>query len=338
MKTKNLISYIGNTPLLYIESLSKLTGCEIYGKAEFMNPGGSIKDRAALGMILDAEKKGTLKKGMTIFEGTAGNTGIGLAMLGNILGYKCKFVIPNTQAKEKFDIIHAYGAETLAVPFVAYPDPLNYQKIAERLAKEEGGLFINQFDNPSNYMYHYETTGREICAQIGDTLTTFITAIGTGGTLTGIARALKERNPKIRVGMVDPPGSAMFNWFTKGKAEVSAGESITEGIGQGRVTENVRPVHVDYSFQLNDQVVVDMSSYVLRHDGLFLGSSAAANVCGAYLSAKKFGPGQKIVTMLCDSGQKYVSKLYNPEFLATKGLSINRPADIMFQDLAKCLS
>ncbi|MBS1958238.1 MAG: cysteine synthase A [Bdellovibrionales bacterium] len=333
MKKSNFIQSVGNTPLIYLESLSKLTGCEIYGKAEFMNPGGSVKDRAALGMIRQAEKDGRLKPGGLIVEGTSGNTGIGLALIGNILGYKTKITIPNNQAPEKIDTMRGMGAEVLLIPPATYPDPANYRKVAERIAKEEGGYYINQFDNQANYMAHYKTTGPEIWEQSDQQVTGFVCAIGTGGTLAGISKFLKEKNPKIQVGCTDPVGSSMYNYFTRGVAEVTPGETISEGIGQGVVTENVRPCEVDHAFQLSDQNILDMVHYIVRTEGLFVGSSTGANLCGAYLMARKLGPGNRIVTILCDSGQKYISKIFNPAFLQSKSLRLDGSGDHLFPAL-----
>ena len=333
MHKKDFIDTIGNTPLIYIRSLSKLTGCDIYGKAEFMNPGGSVKDRAALGMIEDAEAKGLLKKGGLIVEATAGNTGIGLALIGNVKGYRTKFLVPSTQSQEKIDTIRGMGAEVLVIPPAPYPDPKNYRIIAAQVAKDEGGYFINQFENPSNYQVHYSTTAREIWEQTEQGITGFACAIGSGGTLGGISKFLKEKNPKIQIGCVDPVGSSMFNYFAHGKAEMSEGETITEGIGQGVVTENVRPCQVDYAYQLSDEIMVNMVHYAVKNEGLFLGSSSGANLCGAYLLAKKMGPGNRIVTILCDSGQKYISKIFNPEFLKSRDLRITGREEDLFPAL-----
>lgn len=330
MQHRNFIESIGNTPLIYLESLSKLTGCEIFGKAEFMNPGGSVKDRAALGMILDAEAKGILKKGGLIVEGTAGNTGIGLALLGNILGYRVKLTVMTTQAQEKIDTLRGMGAEVILIPPAPYPDPANYRKVAERIAQEEGGYYINQFENPSNYLQHYKTTGREIWEQSDYEVTAFSCAVGTGGTLAGISKFLKEKNPKVQIGCVDPVGSSMYNYFTKGEVVVTPGESISEGIGQGVVTANVKPALVDYCWQLSDQTILNMVHYIVKTEGLFVGTSTAANICSAYLMAKKLGPGHKIVTILCDNGQKYVSKIFNESFLQTKNLKIDASPDHLF--------
>lgn len=333
MIKKDFIQTIGNTPLLYLKSLSDLTGCEIYGKAEFMNPGGSVKDRAALGMILDAEKKGLLKPGGLIVEATAGNTGIGLALIGNILGYRMKFLVTENQAKEKIDTLRGMGAEVLVVPLAPYPDPKNYRIMAARIAQEEGGLYMNQFENESNYWMHYHTTGKEIWDQTDGEVTSFACALGTGGTLAGISKYLKEKNPNVKIGCTDPVGSAMYNYFQKGVAEVTPGESMSEGIGQTFITANVKPAQVDHAFQISDEVIVNMVHYIVRKEGLFLGSSSGANLCAAYLMAKKLGPGNKVVTILCDSGQKYVSKLFNDEFLKKRGLHITGKAEDLFPAL-----
>lgn len=338
MKKNNFIDTIGNTPLMYLHSLSQLTGCEIYAKAEFANPGGSVKDRAALGMIRDAEAKGRIKKGDLIVEGTAGNTGIGLALIGNVLGYRTKFTVPSTQSQEKIDTIRGMGAEVVVVPPANYPDPANYRKVAERIAIEENGYYINQFENESNYLQHYATTGPEIWNDTDGTITSFACAMGSGGTLAGVGKYLKEKNPNIKIGMTDPVGSAMHNYFTTGEATITPGDSITEGIGQGVVTANVRPAPVDHSFQLSDQVILNMVHYIVRKEGVFLGSSSGANLCAAYLMAKTLGPKNKVVTILCDSGQKYVSKVYNPNFLASRGLKIDFSEDHLFPVLDQQVS
>ncbi len=333
MQKKDFIQSIGKTPLIYLKSLSELTGAEIYGKAEFMNPGGSVKDRAALGMIEDAERKGLLKKGSLIVEGTAGNTGIGLALIANIKGYRVKLLVPSSQSKEKVDTLRGMGAEVIVVPPAPYPSPENYRIIAARIAKEEGAYYINQFENESNYLAHYQTTGPEIWEQTDHQVTGFACAIGSGGTLAGVSRYLKEKNPNIKIGCVDPAGSAMNNYFTKGIAEVSPGDTISEGIGQGAVTANVKPCLVDRSNELSDEIMLNMVHYIIRKEGLFLGSSSGANLCGAYLLGKQLGPGNKIVTILCDSGQKYVSKIYNPEFLNEKNLKISGDPETLFSAL-----
>ena len=330
MEKKDFIQSIGKTPLIYLESLSRATGCEIYGKAEFMNPGGSVKDRAALGMIEDAEKKGLLKPGGTIIEATAGNTGIGLALIGNIKGYKVKLFVPGNQSKEKIDTLRGMGAEVIIIPPAPYPSPENYRIIAGEVAKKEGAYYINQFENESNYQAHYRTSGPEIWEQTDHKVNGFACAIGSGGTLAGVSLFLKEKNPAIQIGCVDPAGSAMNNYFNTGVAQVSPGDSITEGIGQGAVTANVRPCRVDQCHQLDDQVIVNMVHYIVKKEGIFLGSSSGANLCAAYLLAKKMGPGNRIVTILCDSGQKYVSKIYSPEFLSSRNLKINGDAASVF--------
>ncbi len=338
MQKKDFIDSIGNTPLIYIRSLSKLTGCDIYGKAEFMNPGGSIKDRAALGMIRDAEKRGLIKKGGLIVEGTAGNTGIGLALIGNVLGYRTKFLVPSSQAQEKIDTIRGMGSEVMVVPPAPYPEPGNYRVLAAKIAQEEGGYYINQFENPSNHEVHYQTTAREIWEQTEKGINGFSAAIGSGGTLAGISRFMKEQNPKIQIDCVDPVGSAMYSYFTKGCADMTPGESITEGIGQGAITENVKPCRVDKAYQISDEIIINMVHYIVKNDGLFMGSSTGANLCGAYLLAKRMGPGNRIVSILCDSGQKYISKIYNPGFLKERGLKITGLENDLFPALDKHIS
>ena len=328
----DFIQSIGNTPLIYLRSLSKLTGCEVYGKAEFMNPGGSVKDRAALSMIEDAEKKGILKKGDTIIEATSGNTGIALALIANVKGYKMKIFIPSNQAQEKIDTMRGMGAEVITIAPAPYPDPKNYRMIAAETAKNEGAYFINQFENTSNMDAHYRTTGPEIWEQTDHQITGFSCAIGSGGTLAGISRYLKEKNPKIKISCVDPVGSAMHNWFSKGEAVVTPGESVVEGISQSAITANVKPCLVDESYCIPDAIFLNMVHYIIREEGLFLGSSSAVNLCGAYLMAKKLGKG-KVVTILADSGQKYVSKLYNPEFIKEKGYTVTGKAEDLFPAL-----
>lgn len=338
MQKKDFIDTIGNTPLIYIRSLSRLTGCDIYGKAEFMNPGGSVKDRAALGMIRDAEKRGLIKKGGLIVEGTAGNTGIGLALIGNVLGYKTKFLVPSSQAQEKIDTIRGMGSEVMVVPPAPYPEPGNYRVVAERIAKEEGGYYINQFENPSNYEVHYQTTAAEIWEQTEKQIHGFSAAVGSGGTLGGISKFLKEKNQKIQIDCVDPVGSAMFNYFTHGTSAVTPGESITEGIAQSAITANVKACKVDQAYLLSDEIIVNMVHYIVKNDGLFMGSSTGANLCGAYLLAKRLGPGHRIVTILCDSGQKYISKIYNMKFLSERGLKITGLENDLFPALDRHIS
>jgi cysteine synthase A len=333
MEKKDFIQSVGNTPLIFLRSLSDLTGCEIYGKAEFMNPGGSVKDRAALGMIRDAETKGLLKKGGLIIEATAGNTGIGLALIANIKGYRTKLFVPTSQSKEKVDTLRGMGAEVILIPPAPYPSPENYRVIAAKTAIEEGAYYLNQFENEANWRAHYETTGPEIWEQTDHEVNGFACAIGSGGTLAGVSTYLKEMNSKIQIGCVDPMGSAMHNWFSRGVGEVSQGESITEGIGQSAITANVKPCKVDQSTQLNDEIILNMVHFIVKQEGIFLGSSSGANLCAAYLLAKRMGPGHKIVTILCDSGQKYVSKVYNPDFLKEKNLTISSAPEDLFPRL-----
>ncbi|NDG85037.1 MAG: pyridoxal-phosphate dependent enzyme, partial [Proteobacteria bacterium] len=290
MQKKDFIQSIGSTPLILIRSLSELTGCEIYGKAEFMNPGGSVKDRAALGMIEDAERQGLLKKGGLIIEATAGNTGIGLALIANIKGYRTKLYVPTTQSKEKVDTLRGMGAEVILIPPAPYPSPENYRVIAAKAAKDENAFYLNQFENEANWRSHYETTGPEIWEQTDHEVNGFACAIGSGGTLAGVSKFLKEKNPAIQIGCVDPAGSAMHNWFSRGVAgEVSPGDSITEGIGQSAVTANVKPCRVDQSSMVEDEIIVNMVHFIVKREGLFLGSSSGANLCAAYLLAKKTG-------------------------------------------------
>jgi cysteine synthase A len=333
MEKKDFVASIGNTPLIYLKSLSELTGCEIFGKAEFMNPGGSVKDRAALGMILDAEAKGKLKKGGLIVEATSGNTGISLALVGNTRGYRTKVLIPDTQAQEKIDTIRAMGAEVMVVPSFPYPDPRNYRMLAAEVAEKEGGYYINQFENPANYTQHYKTTGPEIWEQTDHQVNGFAASIGSGGTLTGISKYLKEKNSAIQIACVDPVGSGMYNYFRTGKPDLSPGETMAEGIGQSAVTANVKPAVVDEAYLLSDAVIMNMVHYIVRHEGLFLATSSGANLCGAYLLAKKMGTGNRIVTILCDSGQKYMSKAYSPQFLKTRGLNVTGEAKDLFPAL-----
>ena len=337
MRKNDFIASIGNTPLIYLKSLSKLTGAEVYGKAEFMNPGGSVKDRAALGMIEDAEARGQLKRGGLIVEATAGNTGIGLALIGNMKGYRIKLLVPNSQSQEKIDTLRGVGAEVMVVPTAPYPDPKNYRILAIDVAKQAGGHYINQFENPANYLAHYKTTGPEIWEQTDHQISGFSCAIGSGGTLAGVSQYLKEKNPKIQIGCVDPAGSAMNNYFTRGEAVVSAGDSISEGIGQAAVTANVKPCKVDLSHEIDDQTILNMVHYAVKVEGLFLGSSSGANLCGAYLMAKRLGPGHKVVTILCDSGQKYVSKIFNPTFLSERKLRITGLESDLFPALDRLL-
>ena len=324
---ENLIQSIGNTPLIRLRRASEETGCTILGKAEFMNPGGSVKDRAAKAIVLDAEKQGVLKPGGLIVEGTAGNTGIGLALVGNSRGYRTLIVIPETQSQEKKDMLRLSGAELKEVPAVPYRDPQNYIKISGRLAEElnqndpKGAIWANQFDNVANRQAHYETTGPEIWEQTEGKVDAFICAVGTGGTLAGTGAFLKEKNPEIQIGLADPMGAALYSYYAEGELS-SWGDSITEGIGQGRITANLEEAVVDHPFQIPDDEALPVCFQLLQEEGLCLGSSSGINVAGAIRLAKELGPGKTIVTILCDSGTRYQSKLFNPQFLNKKGLPI----------------
>jgi cysteine synthase A len=313
------IGSIGNTPLIRLRGPSELTGCEILGKAEFLNPGGSVKDRAALYLILDAEKRGLLKPGGVVVEGTAGNTGIGLALVGNARGYRTVIVIPETQSQEKKDMLRLCGAELREVPAVPYKNPQNYVHVSERLAKEMGAFWANQWDNTANREGHIASTAPEIWSQTGGRIDGFTCAIGTGGTLAGVALYLKRKNSKIRIAAADPVGAAMYSWFKHGELR-SEGSSITEGIGQGRVTRNIEGAPVDDAYQIPDAEALTWVFRLLREEGLCLGGSSGINVAGAIRLAKDLGPGHTVVTMLCDSGTRYLSKLFNPAFLKDKGL------------------
>ncbi|APF38008.1 Cysteine synthase [Chelatococcus sambhunathii] len=323
----SVVEAIGNTPLIRLARASEMTGCEILGKAEFMNPGQSVKDRAALFIIKDAVAKGTLKPGGTIVEGTAGNTGIGLALVGNAMGFRTVIVIPDTQSQEKKDTLRLLGAELVEVPAVPYANPNNYVKVSGRLAEEiaasdpRGAIWANQFDNVANRQAHIETTGPEIWDATGGKVDGFICAVGTGGTLAGVAMALKERNPKITVGLADPMGAALYHYYAHGSLKAE-GSSITEGIGQGRITKNVEGAPVDVAFQIPDEEAIPLVFELLEHEGLCLGGSSGINVAGAIRLARHLGPGHTIVTVLCDYGTRYQSKLFNPNFLREKGLPV----------------
>jgi cysteine synthase A len=314
-----LVGAIGNTPLIRLRGPSELTGCEILGKAEFLNPGGSVKDRAALYIVLDAEKRGLLEPGGTIVEGTAGNTGIGLALVGNARGYRTVIVIPETQSQEKMDMLRLCGAELREVAAVPYKDPNNYIHVSERLAKELNAFWANQWDNTANREGHILSTGPEIWAQTNGSVDGFTCAIGTGGTLSGVATYLKQKNRNIRIALADPLGAAMYSWFKHGTLE-SEGSSITEGIGQGRVTKNIEGAPVDDAYQVPDSEALPIVFDLLKHEGLCLGGSSGINVAGAIRLAKDLGPGHRVVTILADSGTRYQSKLFNPTFLREKGL------------------
>jgi cysteine synthase len=314
---------IGNTPLIRLEGLSRQTGCEILGKAEFLNPGGSVKDRAALWMIREHEKSGALRPGGTVVEGTAGNTGIGLAHVCNARGYRCVIFMPDTQSPEKVALLETLGAEVRQVPAVAYRDPMNYQKQAGRFAESlPGAVWANQFDNVANRQAHEESTGPEIWRQTAGRIDAFVAATGTGGTLAGVARYLKGRRPDVRIVLADPMGSALYNWVKSGRAEMSPGPSITEGIGNSRVTDNLAGAPIDDAVQVGDQAMVDMVYDQLHHDGWLFGSSTGINLCAAVTVAGQLGPGHTIVTVLCDGGGRYQSRLFNPAFLTGKGLTV----------------
>ncbi|MCF1441269.1 cysteine synthase A [Ralstonia nicotianae] len=311
---------IGNTPLIRLARLSEETGCEILGKAEFLNPGGSVKDRAALYIIRDAERRGTLRAGCTVVEGTAGNTGIGLAHLCAARGYRCVIVIPETQSPEKMDLLRALGAEVRPVPAVPYKDPNNYQKIAGRLAQETANaIWANQFDNLVNRQAHYETTGPEIWRDTAGKVDAFVCATGTGGTLAGVARYLKEQNPAVRTVLADPHGSGLYSFVKTGSIQAE-GSSITEGIGSTRVTANLEGTPIDDAVRIDDQTCVTMVYRLLREEGLFVGGSTGINVAAAVQLARELGPGHTIVTLLCDRGNLYFARLFNGAWLAQKGL------------------
>ena len=321
------IDSIGNTPLIRLRRASEATGCEILGKAEFLNPGSSVKDRAALFIITDAEDRGVLKAGGVVVEGTAGNTGIGLALVGNARGYRTVIVIPDTQSREKKDFLRLIGAEVREVPAVPYKDPNNYVHVSERLAEELAGtepngvLWANQWDNVANRDGHRHTTGPEIWEQTDGKVDGFICAVGTGGTLGGISMALKGRNAGVVIGIADPMGAALYNFYKHGELK-SEGSSITEGIGQGRITKNLEGAVVDKAYQIPDEEAIPIVFDLLEHEGLCLGGSSGINVAGAIRLATDMGPGHTIVTILADFGSRYQSKLFNPEFLRSKNLPV----------------
>ncbi len=328
MKVKeNFIDAIGNTPLIKLRKVSEMTGCHIYGKAEFMNPGGSVKDRAAQAIIEDALQTGKIRKGGTIVEGTAGNTGIGLALVGNALGIKTIIVIPDSQSQEKKDFLRLIGAEVVEVPPTKYSDPKHYVHTSRRMAEDladMGGapvLWANQFDNLANKLGHYKTTGEEIWQQTDGKVDGFICAVGTGGTLAGVADKLREKNKNIKIGLADPMGASLYSYYTNGQL-VAEGSSITEGIGQGRITDNLAGLKIDYPFQITDGEALPYIFDLLQEEGLCLGGSAAINIAGAVKLAEKLGKGKTIVTILCDSGTRYQSKIFNPKFLREKNLPV----------------
>ncbi len=324
---RSIVDLIGNTPLLRLNSASEATGCEILGKCEFLNPGQSVKDRPALGIVREAEAAGLLKPGGTIVEGTAGNTGIGLALVGKALGYRVVIVMPRTQSQEKKDAIRLLGAELIEVDAVPYANPNNYVRWSGRLAEElaasepNGAIWANQFDNQANRRAHYATTGQEIWDQTGGELDGFICAVGSGGTLGGISLALKEKNRKIQIGIADPGGAALYEYYANGELKAE-GTSITEGIGQGRITANLEGIQVDKAYRVNDDEALEVLFGLVETEGLCLGGSSGVNVAGAVRLARDLGPGHTIVTILCDYGNRYQSKLFNPEFLRGKGLPV----------------
>ncbi len=328
MQIRNdIVEAIGNTPLIKLKHASERTGCTILGKAEFMNPGQSVKDRAALFIIEDAVKRGTLKPGGIIVEGTAGNTGIGLALVANALGYRTVIVIPDTQSQEKKDTLRLCGAELIEVPAVPYANPNNYVKVSGRLAEQldnsdpHGAIWANQFDNVANRQGHLETTGPEIFAQTEGKVDGFVCAVGTGGTLAGVGIALKDRKPAVKIALADPLGAALYSYYTRGVLK-SEGSSITEGIGQGRITKNLEGAPIDLAYQIPDEEAVPIIFDLLEHEGLCLGGSSGINIAGAIRLAKDMGPGHVIVTVLADYGTRYQSKLFNPEFLRSKNLPV----------------
>ncbi|HSV04319.1 MAG TPA: cysteine synthase A [Phenylobacterium sp.] len=321
----SVLDAIGNTPLIRLRRASEMTGCEILGKAEFCNPGQSVKDRAALFIIRDAEQKGLLRPGGRIVEGTAGNTGIGLAMVGKALGYPSTIVIPRTQSQEKKDAIRLYGAELVEVDAVPYSDEMNYVKYSGRLAQElnetepNGAVWANQFDNVANREAHVRTTGPEIWAQTDGKVDGFICAVGSGGTLAGVALALRERNPNVAIGLADPHGAALYSYYTDGELKAE-GTSISEGIGQGRITANIEDMVIDRAYRISDEEMLLALFDLVEHEGLVMGGSTGINVAGAIRLARDLGPGHTIVTVLADHGQRYQSKIYNPAFLREKNL------------------
>jgi cysteine synthase A len=323
----SVIDTIGNTPLIRLKKASDLTGCEIYGKAEFLNPGQSVKDRAALYIIRDAEERGLLRRGGVIVEGTAGNTGIGLTMVAKTLGYRTVIVIPETQSQEKKDALRLLGAELVEVPAVPYRNPNNYVKVSGRLAEQmartepNGAIWANQFDNVANRQAHVETTAQEIWRDTNGKVDGFICAVGSGGTLAGVAQGLKARDANIKIGLADPLGAALFSYYTTGEFK-SEGNSITEGIGQGRVTANLAGFTPDFSYQIPDAEALEIVFDLVEEEGLCLGGSSGINIAGAIRMARDMGPDKIIVTVLCDYGNRYQSKMFNPEFLRSKDLPV----------------
>jgi cysteine synthase A len=318
---KGFVDAVGRTPLIRLRAASEETGCEILGKAEFMNPGGSVKDRAARAIVLDAERRGELRPGGTVVEGTAGNTGIGLAHVCNSRGYRCVIVMPDNQSPEKYALIEALGAEVRRVKAVPYSDPNHYQKTAGRLAQElPNAIWANQFDNTANRRAHVETTGPEIWEQTGGRVDAFVSASGTGGTVAGVSEYLKSRNANVRTVLADPPGSSLYEFIKHGTVKATGSGSITEGIGIGRVTANMQGAPIDDAVHIEDTETVRVVYRLLRDEGLFVGSTSGINVAGAVQVARALGPGHTIVTVLCDTGSKYLSRLFNREWLAQKNL------------------
>jgi len=321
------IDTVGNTPLIKLRRASEMTGCTILGKAEFLNPGGSVKDRAALYIVKDAEERGLLQPGGVIVEGTAGNTGIGLALVGNARGYRTVIVMPETQSQEKKDMLRLCGADLRLVPALPYANPGNYVRYSETLAKEiaakepNGAIWANQFDNVANRRGHYETTGPEIYDDLNGEVHGFVSAVGSGGTLAGVGMALKERNPNIKIALADPLGAALYSFYTMGELK-SSGSSITEGIGQGRITANLEGAPVDFAYQIPDEEALPIVFDLVVQEGLLLGGSSGINIAGALHLARELGPGHTIVTLLCDSGARYASKLFNADFLRSKNLPV----------------
>jgi len=324
---RDVVGAIGRTPLIKLRAASESTDCTILGKAEFMNPGGSVKDRAALAIIKDAVERGLLQKGGLVVEGTAGNTGIGIALVAGALGYRAVIVIPDTQSQEKKDMLRLAGAELVEVPAVPYADPNNYVRysgrLAEKMAQSEpfGAVWANQFDNVANRCGHYETTGPEIYDDLDGQVHGFVSAVGTGGTLAGVGMALKERDPGVKIALADPMGASLYSYYATGVLK-SVGSSITEGIGQSRITANLEGAPVDFAYQIADEEALPIVFDLVVQEGLLLGGSSGINIAGSIRLAKELGPGHTIVTLLCDSGARYASKLFNPAFLRSKGLPV----------------
>ena len=327
MVLNSVLDAIGNTPLIKLKRVSEETGCTILGKAEFLNPGQSVKDRAALGIVRDAEQSGELQPGGTIVEGTAGNTGIGLALVGRALGYRVVIVMPRTQSMEKKSAVRLMGAELIEVDAVPYSNPNHYARYSGRLAEElaatepNGAIWANQFDNVANREAHYQTTGPEIWEQTGGNIDGFICAVGSGGTLAGVAKSLKEKRSDIKIGLADPGGAALYEYFKSGELKAE-GTSITEGIGQGRVTRNLEDLSIDFPYRCTDTEALDILYNLIMEEGLCLGGSSGINIAGAVRLARDLGPGHTIATILCDYGNRYQSKLFNPEFLRSKDLPV----------------